>query len=69
MTDYTAIDRDELYEQLRHLSNVLEEVELSDEQSQTAENAFSEINGIVHKMNKPIHIEDRSDGFEIVVTE
>jgi len=69
MTDYTAVDRDELFNQLSKISDVLEDTELNDENRKKATTAFSEINGIVHQINKPIHIEDREDGFEIVVTE
>jgi hypothetical protein len=67
MSEYVAVDRETLHEQLDELSDVLENVELTDEQAEKAEEAFSELNGIINGFDQPIHITDRSDGFEIIV--
>lgn len=69
MTEYTTVDKDALFDEISELSDVLEETNLSDEHRKRASSALSQINSIVHSIEKPIHIEDRTDGFEIVVTE
>ena len=69
MTQYKAVDIDKLFDQLSQISSVLEDADLTDENRQQAATAMSEINSIVHSIEKPIHIEDRAGTFEIVVVE
>jgi len=69
MSDYTAIDRETLKEELTNITDVLESVDLTEKQKEEIGSSLTKINNTLHSISQPIHIEDRPDGFEIVVTE
>lgn len=68
MTDYKAINANELVDQLHEITTTLEDADLTAQERETIEDAMSEINGIIHGFDSPISIRDRQDGFEVVVT-
>ena len=69
MSDYTAIDREALKGELSTISDILESADLTEKEKEEIGGSLTEINSILHSISQPIRIEDRSDGFEIVVTE
>ncbi|TKX58934.1 hypothetical protein EXE44_05145 [Halorubrum sp. SS7] len=67
MTDLRAIDAEELVGQLSLISEVLEDADLSDEQEQRADDAMSEINGLIQGFDQPVTIRDRNDTINVIV--
>ena len=67
MTDFRAIDADELHEQLSEAATILQNADLTDEQETELDQIFGDINGLCHRFNKPIEIRDRGDSFDIIV--
>lgn len=67
MTDYTAIDREQLIEHLSELSRHVSESSIDETYAERIDGELSEINSLIHSFDKPIQIEDRAGGYNIVV--
>lgn len=68
MTDYIAIDRNALLNQLGRISDELKNLDIDSENLSETSDALKQINHLMHSMNKDIDIEERAEGYHINVS-
>lgn len=67
MTNFRAVDAEELVEQLAEITDVLNDADLSDEQERRADEAMREINGLLQGFDQPVTIRDRNETINVIV--
>lgn len=67
MSDYIAIDKAALNDQLQRIAAAAKDTNIDDDQLSEMDDAMSQINALMHSIDKPIQIEDRRGSFAVTI--